>query len=230
MEKELGTLDDTPFDLILKAQILTPQDFAKLTPLKEELRETFLKSQVFRTRTEMEVSVLNDIVFPTPSAKYWQAVREQNVMFNELVSLSYEYRKNIIEIKKLKRSLEKEIDDLERELIQIQIEKQIFTLRNQEKIAKDRIRELAAWSEIKHREAQKMAPEELVDVDTHQLVSYTKRWIGQYAVMGEGASPSERRNIIGQLKSGLRVCREKGLTELVLDGLTPEFQNELRKW
>ena len=90
--------NETPFNIIQGSEILTKEDFDKLAPLSQELKENFKKSQVFRTRTEMEVSVLNELKFPTPTLKYWQSVREQNVMFNELVTLSYEYRKNAIEI------------------------------------------------------------------------------------------------------------------------------------
>ena len=100
MEIQKGELSKTPFNIIQNSDILTKEDLDILTPLTKELQESFKKSQVFRTRTEMEVSVLNNLKFPTPAAKYWQSVKEQNVMFSELVMLSYEYRKNIVEIKK----------------------------------------------------------------------------------------------------------------------------------
>ena len=55
-----GELTQTPFNIIQESDILTKEDINKLTPLTQELKETFIKSQVFRTRTEMEVSVLNN--------------------------------------------------------------------------------------------------------------------------------------------------------------------------
>lgn len=222
-EIKKGELNITPFNIIQNSDILTKDDFDLLIPLTGELQETFKKSQVFRTRTEMEVSVLNDIKHPTPSSKYWQATREQNVMFNELVMLSYEYRKNLVEIKKLQRNLEKEKDVLEVELLIIEIDKKMFTSKNQERTAKDRIRELKAWSEIKLREATKMTPEELADVDNHQLISYTKRWINQSITMGGNGSPAERQNLLGQLRSGILLCIEKGIIENVLDGFPKEI-------
>ena len=54
---------------------------------------------MFRTETEMRISVLNDLKHPTPGAKYWQAVREQNVFFEQMIFLSFDYRENDIEIK-----------------------------------------------------------------------------------------------------------------------------------
>ena len=119
----------------------------------------------------MEVSVLNDLKFPSPASKYWQAVREQNVMFTELANLSYEYRKKIIEIKKIKRDIENEKDELEKELKEVELEQENFNLIQMEKVAQDRIREIEQWSEIKEREAKNMTEEQLADVDNHQLVS-----------------------------------------------------------
>jgi len=111
-EQEKAQLTEAPFNIILGSNILPREDIKSLDPLKNELKETFIKAQMFRTRTEMEVSVLNDIKHPTSDSKYWQAVREQNVMFQELVMLSYEYRKNKIEIEILKRDILEETDSL----------------------------------------------------------------------------------------------------------------------
>ena len=97
--------------------------------------------------------------------------REQNVMFQELVNLSYDYRKNVIEIKIKEREMQKETDELKRELIQIDIEKTTFALRNQEKTAKARIVEIQEWSDIKKREEKQMTDNELEDVNNHQLLS-----------------------------------------------------------
>ena len=223
-----GEYNETPFNIIQNSDVLTREDLNKLTPLTQELKENFKKSQVFRTRTEMEVSVLNDIKFPTPTLKYWQAVREQNVFFGELVMLSYEYRKNLIKIKQLKIKIINETDDLEKELLQIEMEKKMFISKNQEKTAKDRIRELKAWSEIKEREADKMSKEDLADVDNGQLIGYTIRWIKQSIEMGGGGSPSERQNLHGQLRSGILACIEKGILDKVLEDFPRNIKRKIK--
>ncbi len=224
-----GEYDKTPFNIISQSDILTKNDFADLQKMSEELKETFVKAQMFRTRTEMEVSVLNDIKHPTPASKYWQSVREQNVMFQELVMLSYEYRKNLIKIKMLDGKITNEKDELEKELLQIEKERKIFIARNQERTAKDRIRELKAWSEIKKREANNMPQDELNDVDVHQLISYTIRWIKQSIQMGGGGSPAERQNLLGQLRSGILACIDKGILDKVLNNFSKDIQNKIRK-
>lgn len=224
-----GKLTQMPFDIIQYSDVLAQEDFDKLISLTQELKETFTKAQMFRTRTEMEVSVLNDIKFPTPTLKYWQATREQNVMFQELVMLSYEYRKNIIKIKQLEIRIDNENDNLEKELLQIEMEKKIFISKNQERTAKDRIRELKAWSEIKGREAKQMTKEDLSDVDNGQLVGYTKRWLKQSIEMGNNGSPSERQNLIGQLRSGILACINQGIINKVLEDFSDEIKNKVRK-
>ncbi len=210
----------TTLNMLRDSAILESGDFEVLDDIKDELYDVFLHSQVFRTRTEMEVSVLNDLKFPTPDSKYWQSVREQNVMFHELVMLSYEYRKNLVEVKQLERKVESETDDLEIELLTIEIEKKKFISLNQTKTAKDRIREIKEWHTIKENLVPDMSSS-LVDCDEHQLISYTKRFIGQYMAMQEG-SPSERANLIGQLDKALKICKEKGLLKKVL----PNDSNE----
>lgn len=224
-----GKINVIPFNIVKQSNILTINDWSNLASLIPELKTTFIKSQVFRTRTEMEVSVLNDTKFPTHSSKYWQAMREQNVMFTELVMLSYDYRKNLIEIKIKEREMKNEQDDLKKELLKIEIEKKTFISKKQERVAKDRIRELKAWSKIKEREANYMSQDELKEVDNHQLISYTKRWINQSILMGGNGSPAERQNLLGQLRSGILLCIKKGILNKVLKDFNLEIQNQIKK-
>ena len=219
----------TLLDTINQSSLLSKEDIDNLESLSSELQETFIKTQVFRTRTEMEVSVLNSIKFPTPASKYWQAMREQNVMFTELIMLSYSYRKNQVEMKMLRRDIEKEKDDLRRELLQIELERKTFLGKQQERVAKARIREIKDWSDIKEREAQLMSEEELKEVDNSQLISYTKRWINQSIIMGGNGSPAERQNLLGQLRSGILACISKGILDKVLDGFDPQIQEQIKK-
>jgi hypothetical protein len=210
--------------IIESSKILKQEDLVQLSGLKNELQDMFLNVQIFRTRTEMEASVLNDLKHPTPDSKYWQAMREQNVMFQELVMLSYEYRKNQVEIKILERKLALESDDLEKELLQIEIEKKQFIGINQERTAKDRIREIREWHEIKESLKPDMTAS-LTDTNEHQLISYTIRWMNQLMGMSENTSISERNNLLGQLDKGLKLCRQKGCINKVLEKFSnPEAQ------
>jgi hypothetical protein len=99
------------------------KEFKKLIP---ELQDTWHKKQMFRTETEMRFSVLSDNKYPTKAAKYWQSVREQNTHFENLVHLSFDARKNEVEIKKLQRDIKNEKDELEVELKQIELEEKLY--------------------------------------------------------------------------------------------------------
>ena len=57
---------------------------------------------------ERHRSVLNDAKYPTKAAKYWQCVREQNVFLENLMSLSFDYRRTEVKIKRLQEKLDKE--------------------------------------------------------------------------------------------------------------------------
>lgn len=221
-----------------ESNLLDQSDCTSLQTMIAELQETLDKTQIFRTRTEMDVSVLNDIKFPTPASKYWQSMREQNIMFKELVRLSYDYRENLIRIK-LKQleinstsvSIPAAPDDynaLQKELLDVDMDRLLFGKGQQEREAKARIRELHHWSEIKKREALQMSREELATVDNHQLISYTKRWIKQSIAMGGEGSPAERQNLLGQLRSGILCCIENGVMNKVLEGFKKQHQDKIK--
>ena len=103
--------------------LLDNNDYRQFLKYKEELKDTWFKKQVYRTETEMRVSVLNDAKFPTNAGKYWQCVREHDVMFTELMRHSFEHRENRVELKKLKRKFVIEKDDLELEAFKVQVDK-----------------------------------------------------------------------------------------------------------
>ena len=97
------------YELIVREEphlnnLLDLEQVKRFKEMTSELRDTWTKKQMFRTKTEMEFSVLNDAKYPTNAAKYWQCVREQNTHMENLMHLSFDYRKNEIEIKKLEKN------------------------------------------------------------------------------------------------------------------------------
>lgn len=189
-----------------------------------EIDEVLRYAQIFRTRTEMEVSVLNDVKFPTPDSKYWQAMREERAMITELYNLSFEYRKNLINIKKLYRKIEEEKDDLEQELLKIELEQKLWLKKEMELVAQDRIREIKEWKDIKEKLSENLEFS-TTDPDEHQLISYTRRWLNQALTMGNDGTAGERINILGQLDKGLKMCREKGCLNKVIEGYPEEVKS-----
>ena len=95
--------------------LLDPQDVKEFKAMTLELRDTWTKKQVFRTETEMRMSVLQDMKYPTKAAKYWQCVREQNVFLENLMSLSFDCRRNEAKVKWLEKKIDKEEDEYKKE-------------------------------------------------------------------------------------------------------------------
>ena len=188
-------------------QILDPEQVTKFKELTKELRDTWTKKQMFRTKTEMEFSVLNDAKYPTNAAKYWQCVREQNTHMENLMHLSFDARKNDVEIKQKQKELEKETDALEKELIQIELDQKTYSKATMQLVAAHRMREVTEWSNFKKIYNDGTFDDK--DVDTHQLLSYKKIMKNRKNTLTPGSSQPEVFNVLGQLQTIERVEEER---------------------
>jgi len=175
-------------------------EFKKMVP---ELQDNWAKKQMFRTETEMRFSVLSDNKYGNNASKYWQSVREQNTHFENLMHLSFEYRKNDVEIKKLQREIKKEKDPLEKELKQIKLEEKLYGRAGMELTAKARMREISSWSKLKKEFHDGKFDDQ--NVNTHQAESYMHRLEQQKLTLTQGSSQPEVFNVLGQLETLKRV-------------------------
>ena len=191
--------------------LLDPEDVKQFKGLTEELRDTWTKKQMFRTETEMSFSVLNDAKYPTKAAKYWQCVREQNVFLENLMSLSFDYRRAEVKIKRLQEKLRTENHPLKRELLQIDIDEKIYNKASMQLVARDRMREIKLWSKFKKKFDD--GSFDTKDVNTHQLHSYHLTMKNKAETLTEGSSQPEVFNVLGQLQSIERIKKENGQLE-----------------
>ena len=191
--------------------ILDPNDVTDFKGMVDELRDTWTKKQIFRTETEMRFSVLNDLRYPTKASKYWQCVREQNVYLENLMSLSFEYRRDEVKLKRLEQKLKEEKDPLKKELIQIDIDEKTYAKANMQLTAKDRMREIRLWSQLKKENDDGTFDKQ--DVNQHQLESYHKIMINRKNTLTAGSSQPEVFNVLGQLQTIERVKKEKAQLE-----------------
>ena len=181
-------------------------EFKRMVP---ELQDNWVKRQMFRTETEMRFSVLNDGRYGTKAAKYWQSVREQNTHFENMMSLSFEYRKNDVEIEKLQREIKKEKDPLEKDLKQIELEEKLYGRANMELVAKARMKEISTWSKLKKEFHDNSFDDR--DVNSHQAHSYLLRLQEQKKTITPATTQPEVFNVLGQLDTLERVIRDKEL-------------------
>ena len=183
--------------------LLDPNDVQEFKELTNELRDTWTKKQVFRTETEMRMSVLQDAKYPTKASKYWQCVREQNVFLENLMSLSFDARRNEVKLKRLQEKLLKEEDPLKRELLQIDIDEKTYSVANMQLVARDRMREIKLWSVLKKEFNDGSFDDK--DVNTHQLDSYHLIMKNKAETLTSGSSQPEVFNVLGQLQTIERV-------------------------
>ena len=178
-------------------------EFKKMVP---ELQDTWVKKQMFRTETEMRFSVLSDNKYGSNAAKYWQSVREQNTHFENLMHLSFDYRKNDVEIKKLEREITLEKDPLEKELKQVEVEEKLYSRASMELVAKARMKEISTWSKLKKEFHDGKFDDK--DVNTHQAESYTHQLEQRRLTLTPGSSQPEVFNVLGQVETLKRIIKD----------------------
>lgn len=208
-------------DLAPALAVLTPSDQAAIVALAEELRDTWQKRQVFRTETEMRFSVLDDGTHPTPAAKYWQAVREQAAMLDNLVALSFEMRRNDVKRAKLEAQLASAPDALHQQELQIDLEEAAWQRATMEQVANDRVREILLWSKLKAECND--GSFDITNVNTHQAESYHLALQNRLQSLTPGSSQAEVLNVLGPLHT-LGRLQEEG----VLSGGTMPAERLLR--
>jgi hypothetical protein len=190
--------------------LLEVEDLKAFKGMVEELRDTWNKKQIFRTETEMKVAVLDDGRYPTRASKYWQCVREQNVFLENLMSLSFDYRRNEAKIKYLQKKLETETDEYKRELYQIDLDEKIYGKANMELVARDRLREIKLWSKFKAEYDD--GSFDTKNVNTHQFESLAQIMEHKKNSITPGSSQAEVFNVLSQVDTIDRIKKEKLLS------------------
>jgi hypothetical protein len=202
--------------------LLDPEEVKIFKGLTEELRDTWTKKQMFRTETEMQFSVLNDAKYPTKAAKYWQCVREQNVFLENLMTLSFDYRRAEVKIKRLQEKLNKEEDPLKRELLQIDIDEKTYGKASMQLVARDRMREIKLWSKFKKKFDD--GSFDTKNVNTHQLNSYHLTMKNKAETLTTGSSQPEVFNVLGQLQSIERIKKDIQIENKKKENAKLEFE------
>jgi hypothetical protein len=207
VSNEIAVTEDLKYILA----VLKPQDAEQILALKEELADNWNKKQIFRTETEMRVSVLNDAKHPTSASKYWQSVREMSAHFDAMMGLSFELRRSEVERLKLERKMkEAELkgDILDIMEVQIDLDQNLYGKACMEQVAHDRVREIQTWSKIKAELNDGTFDDK--NVDTHQAVSLRLALQNRVAALGNESSPSEVINALGPLRTVERLTTQDG--------------------
>ena len=183
--------------------LLEPSDLSAFKNMVDELRDTWTKKQMFRTETEARFSVLQDNRYPTKASKYWQCVREQSSYLDNLMALSFDYRRNEAKIKWLEGKVQKEEDEYKATKYQIDLDEAKFGKASMEKVARHRMREIKMWSKLKKEFNDGSFNDK--DVNQHQLESYGLQYHEKAKTLNANSSESEIFNVMGQLQSLQRI-------------------------
>jgi len=190
--------------------LLNTEDLNNFKAMTEELRDTWTKKQMFRTETEARFSVLQDNRYPTKAAKYWQCVREQSTYLDNLMALSFDYRRNDAKIKYLEKKVDNETDEYKLTKYQIDLDEARFGKASMEKTAKHRMREIGMWSGLKKEFNDGSFNDQ--DVNQHQLESYGLHYAQKAKTLNANSSDTDIFNVMGQLES-LKRIRKSGELE-----------------
>ena len=201
-EQQLAETEDLKHILA----VLTPKDAEEILALKDELKDNWNKKQIFRTETEMRISVLNDAKHPTPASKYWQSVREQSAHFDAMMGLSFDLRRNTVEKLRLEKKLTEAEDELDAMEAQIDLDQNVYGRACMEQVAHDRVREIQTWSKLKGELDDGTFDSQ--NVNTHQTLSLYKTLQNRVNTLNASASPSEVMNALGPLQTVERLKTE----------------------
>lgn len=209
MKKELQITED----LKEIVSVLNDDDAEIILSLKDELIDNWHKKQIFRTETEMRVSVLNDAKHPTNASKYWQSVREMSAHFDALMNLSFDLRKNTVDKLRLDKKIKDLFEDEETNKFdimeaQIDLDRNIYDRSCMLQVAKDRVRELSLWSKIKSELDNQTF--DTKNVNTHQAESLHRYFENRVKSLNESSAPGEIMNAMGPYLSFNRMKNEEG--------------------
>jgi hypothetical protein len=227
---------------IQESELLPDNLLVKLHDMIPELRHDFDTQTIWRTETEIRCSVLNEKDFPDKASKYHQSKLEQTVFFDQLLQLSFQFRKKQQELD-IKDAEIEELEDLKDtegikayriKKIQAQInikkiEKQelVYGLNNMKKQGEERMRELLIWSKVKSELDD--GSFDIDNKDTNELVSLTKRYIQEaYNIthMNGSQDTAGFNNILAQFYSLCYECLRRNILRDILN----EFNDNIIQW
>jgi hypothetical protein len=226
MSKELQITED----LREIVNVLNEEDANTILSLKDELVDNWHKKQIFRTETEMRVSVLNDAKHPTNASKYWQSVREMSAHFDALMNLSFDLRKNTVEKLRYDRQMEEYTEDPNANRfdimeLEIDIDRNLYDRSCMLQVAKDRVRELSLWSTIKKELDDNSFDAE--NVNTHQAESLHRYFENRVKSLNDSSAPGEIINAMGPYLSFNRLKTDDGKLRNFLGEVSEDTKKKL---
>ncbi len=182
---------------IKSSSILSNDDYSTMSEMSVSLQHVFEKRQIFRTETEIKYSVLDELRCPTDAGKYWQIIREEFNMFENLMNLSFQYEDLNCDLQ-LKEIELTEIDD--------SVKGKIYQMKKRNEIkrlqfvssgmilqAKDIVRELKIWESLKTK-LKSRSEFDLDDCNANQFETLKLKWENQLKISKESGNETMYKN------------------------------------
>lgn len=193
---------------IVESCVLANEDLIVLQGLIPEIEQAIASHTIYRTTTEALFSILNEVKHPTPASKYHQAKREQLVMFENLVGLSFDYRAAQIDLEEVNFKIASS-EGFELRKLEVKRDRLQFKLMWMCKDGHERTRELKMWSQIK-KDLAESDEFDINDKDADELKGLTLRYLWELpAACRAGNDVGGAINIIAQAKTMLAECERR---------------------
>ena len=194
--------------------ILDEDDKKTLSDIQELLGDYWRKRQIFRTKTEAHLSVLNDSKHPTKASKYWQAVRELTGGMETIVRGSFDVKRNLVKIAETQEVIRKltkknkEKNKFKIQKLKILLEEMEFNkiIRNSE--IKDQVREIKMWSDICTDLDD--GTFNTLDPNVHQAESLKLYFENRLKALGPGSDMADVMTTRGMVKTANELTNDKG--------------------
>ena len=206
---ELALFKDLPF--------LNEDKLKALNEIKSDLIDGFKKREWGRPKYLMEVSVLKDMKFPTPDAKYWQCILERDVQFQNLLFSALDFKEKMAEIEEK----DAEIDTLMKnnhdrlalakiKRLEVQKQRLMLQLALMRKEAEERVREIMDWTAL-IKEVETKLKYSKDNPEEHMPESFLIRFAAQKQIIDQlgAADMNGAMNIIGLGQSAKRYWEER---------------------
>jgi len=198
---------------IISSEVISPEDINKLDAIQDSLMLSVDTRTIWRTQVEAEVSVLNDLKYPTPAAKFHQAAKEQVVFFDNLHHLSFDYRRKLLDLEEIDQKIaDAEPGSIEARRLEIDREEAIYMLSVMQHEGRERVREIVMWEEIKQKCLKADPTIHPENKNADQLRGLALSYVRQLpAALKSTTDPASSNNIIGQAGTMLVACDQAGI-------------------
>ena len=163
--------------------VLSNTDANYMMSVTGEIQRSFHAQKKWRSNFIANNAILDNEKYPLPSSKYWQAVREELVMFEQLCNQSLDYERHLLE----KEMLEINLEDVRnpeskkgkviKKLIGLDILAVELKIIHVKHDCKNRVREIRIWEDVKNK-IVKENPE--LDIDSPES-SQEEHWVARWS-------------------------------------------------